>query len=210
MADAERNTKWFGDIGRDKDIERVKDKNHYDKSLSKYGGGNHKRAVHFGGEGIGNLIVPDFMFPSRKDIGYNTNEKRRRRQLEKRNRRLNTLIVTPHPEDSAKALCGSNTSYGADQVFLAEKMFCDMETKTLYPLCEEDDTMFGMDNATASVRVRSSAEQQEGDKKKTEENGTRFNLASKTLLLPDGQRDPHSQAMSTREGSKVYGWYQFW
>ena len=50
------------------------------------------------------------------------------------------LIITSHKEHSAKELCESDTSYGPDTASTTERLFCDMETKALYPFCEEGKT----------------------------------------------------------------------
>lgn len=46
------------------------------------------------------------------------------------------LIITNKPGHSAVELCESETSYGPDTVSIVENTFCDMETKTLYPICD--------------------------------------------------------------------------
>ncbi|KAK8068224.1 hypothetical protein PG996_007336 [Apiospora saccharicola] len=122
-----------GGIGRDKDIERVKDKVQYDKSVAMYSGGNHKRAWHASrGEGYGNLTVPDFMLPRQK--------KGRRALAKKRSRRgFDNLIVTSDPGHSAKELCESATSYGADTVSMTERLFCDMEAVSAVVIGGGDD-----------------------------------------------------------------------
>lgn len=53
----------------------------------------------------------------------------------------NVLVVDDLPEHTAEALCASETSSGPDFVNVASVGgggFCDMKTKTLYPLCEQD------------------------------------------------------------------------
>lgn len=45
------------------------------------------------------------------------------------------LIVNSRPQQSAIELCNSPMSRGADFVSTAEGLFCDMDTKTLYPIC---------------------------------------------------------------------------
>lgn len=35
------------------------------------------------------------------------------------------------------ALCGSETSHGPDFVSRKEGLFCDMESKTVWPVCDE-------------------------------------------------------------------------
>ena len=49
---------------------------------------------------------------------------------------------------TATSLCKSETSRGPDFTSLAEGKFCDMETKTLWPICksQEDESCFDNDN----------------------------------------------------------------
>lgn len=49
---------------------------------------------------------------------------------------------------TATSLCESDTSRGPDFASLVERKFCDMETKTLWPICksEEDGGCFDNDN----------------------------------------------------------------
>ncbi|KAK7917358.1 hypothetical protein PG985_010966 [Apiospora marii] len=199
-----------GGIGRDKDVERVKDKFKYDKSVTMYSGGNHKRAWHgTRGEGYGNLTVPDFMLPRQKDNmqrrdGGGT-KKGRNTVAKKRGRRgFDNLIVTYDPGHSAKELCESATSYGADTVSMAERIFCDMEKKTMYPLCQEegDDTMHTHTNSSGVVRVRGS--------KKEEEKKSCFDMKSKSLYVPDGQRDSQVHRRAKTAGAKAYKTTQYW
>lgn len=74
-------------------------------------------------------------------------ESRRRRRSRSRKRRLphganrdpSHLIVSDRPSQSARRLCESATSLGWDFVSTAERLFCDMEHKRLYPLCDGGD-----------------------------------------------------------------------
>lgn len=45
------------------------------------------------------------------------------------------VVISSRPGNDVFDLCGSETSLGPDYVSLAEGMFCDMSTKTLWPLC---------------------------------------------------------------------------
>ncbi|KAI9157914.1 Ankyrin-3 [Paramyrothecium foliicola] len=58
------------------------------------------------------------------------------------------LIVTSKKGHSARKLCESETSYGPDTASIVEGLFCDMETKTLYPFCGEKtkETCFDVDS----------------------------------------------------------------
>ena len=61
-----------------------------------------------------------------------------KRGQRKRSTKLANTIVGSHDEaHSAIKLCQSETSHGSDFVSFAEGVFCDMETKTAWPLCEE-------------------------------------------------------------------------
>lgn len=48
------------------------------------------------------------------------------------------LITSKHREHSAAELCADGSSYGPDFVSLYENTFCDMESKTAWPLCSKD------------------------------------------------------------------------
>lgn len=48
------------------------------------------------------------------------------------------LVKSAHPSHSARELCESATSWGPDFVSLKEKLYCDMDTKTLWPCCGGD------------------------------------------------------------------------
>lgn len=48
------------------------------------------------------------------------------------------LVASLHDSHSAHRLCESETSHGPDFVSLSEGVFCDMQTKALWPLCSED------------------------------------------------------------------------
>jgi len=47
------------------------------------------------------------------------------------------LVVSTDEAHTASELCGSETSHGPDFVSVAEKLFCDMGAKTLWPLCND-------------------------------------------------------------------------
>ena len=55
-------------------------------------------------------------------------------------RSADRLVVNSRPDQPASALCNSPTSRGSDFVSTLEGLFCDMETKTLYPLCGRNMT----------------------------------------------------------------------
>lgn len=203
-----------GGIGRDKDVERVKDKSRYDKSVAMYSGGNHKRAWHGSrGEGYGNLTVPDFMLPRRQADtqrrGGGGQRKGRHVAAKKRGRRgFDNLIVTSDPGHSAKELCGSATSYGADTVSMAERLFCDMETKSLYALCQQvgDDTMHTNTNSSSVAPMPRAVGGEEGKK---ETKGC-FDMQSKSLHVPDGQGGSQVHRRTKTAGAKVYKSTQYW
>ena len=48
------------------------------------------------------------------------------------------LVVNSRPDQSAIELCNSPTSRGSDFASVDEGLFCDMETKALYPLCSSE------------------------------------------------------------------------
>jgi hypothetical protein len=50
------------------------------------------------------------------------------------------LIVNSRPQQSAITLCSSFTSRGSDFASTDEGLFCDMDTKILYPICNRNIT----------------------------------------------------------------------
>lgn len=46
------------------------------------------------------------------------------------------LITSVHERHSARELCGNENSYGPDFVSYSENLFCDMETREHWPLCD--------------------------------------------------------------------------
>ncbi|KAK5630492.1 hypothetical protein RRF57_006207 [Xylaria bambusicola] len=88
--------------------------------------------------------------------------------IKRRSSVLDKLIITSMAAHSAQELCDSETSWGPDTVSTVENLFCDMETKTLYPVCAG--------TATTSC----------------------FDLENESLILPDGtQQHDGIQARST-------------
>ncbi|KAK3719962.1 hypothetical protein LTR37_004085 [Vermiconidia calcicola] len=63
-----------------------------------------------------------------------------RRPRNRNQRSAERLIVNSRPQQSAIALCNSPTSRGSDFASTNEGLFCDMETKTLYPICSAETT----------------------------------------------------------------------
>ena len=70
-----------------------------------------------------------------------TKTKKRQQQQQAKTRPsglANRLLSSPRDKHSARKLCESETSYGPGLVSKSEGVFCDMGTKTQWPLCEED------------------------------------------------------------------------
>ncbi|KAF2461011.1 hypothetical protein BDY21DRAFT_418919 [Lineolata rhizophorae] len=62
------------------------------------------------------------------------------------------LIISNSTAHGATELCESGSSYGPDFVSLAEGQFCDMETHTLYPLCEDNSATSCFDVDSRDLR----------------------------------------------------------
>jgi hypothetical protein len=62
-------------------------------------------------------------------------EKKPKKPRARNQRSADRLLVNSRPEQSARKLCNSPTSRGSDFASVDEGLFCDMDTKTLYPLC---------------------------------------------------------------------------
>ncbi|KAK0513983.1 hypothetical protein JMJ35_003705 [Cladonia borealis] len=73
------------------------------------------------------------------------------KRIRPRSAAMNSSIVSStDPSHSAVKLCDSDTSYGPDFVSLSEGIFCDMATKTPWPLCSESvaDNCYDWDSHT--------------------------------------------------------------
>ena len=79
-----------------------------------------------------------YLFPGGTTPGKPCCMKNKKRQLlGKRAPGLaNRLITSPRQQHSATKLCERESSHGPDFVSWDERVFCDMETKMSYPLCE--------------------------------------------------------------------------
>lgn len=53
--------------------------------------------------------------------------------------------------DGAISLCGSQTSWGPDYASIEEGKFCRMDTKTLYPLCDQST---GISSSCFNIETR--------------------------------------------------------
>ncbi|PKS08638.1 hypothetical protein jhhlp_005025 [Lomentospora prolificans] len=169
-----------GGIGRDKDIDRVLDKQTFDKSVSMYRGPQFVKRQPLTNTsaipGVAGVSIPDFMLKRR---GTSSGPSARRKRSQRMSERL---IVTPHAKHSAVELCNSETSWGPDEVSLTERMFCDMETKSLYPLCKNG----------------------------IEENC--FDLEKKFLILPGGKTEQDDVVIHSRDLPLVkrYNTTEYW
>lgn len=80
-----------------------------------------------------------------KDGGFKPKSKRQssppptKRSLALRSK----LISSPHEKHSARALCESDTSHGPDFVSHSEGLFCDMGTKSVWPICKATEVEVG-------------------------------------------------------------------
>ncbi|KAF2763110.1 hypothetical protein EJ05DRAFT_506744 [Pseudovirgaria hyperparasitica] len=71
------------------------------------------------------------------------------------------LVVSHVPGHDASELCNSKTSWGPD--FVANGFFCDMETKTLHPLCENNpiEGCHELDTSTKTIQRRATVAKRE-------------------------------------------------
>ena len=69
---------------------------------------------------------------------------------------LTQLVVSDISAHSATTLCNHDMSRGPDFVSTIENLFCDMETKTLYPLCtgSQSSNCFTIDKDQKKIRKR--------------------------------------------------------
>ncbi len=66
---------------------------------------------------------------------------------------FNTLIISKSERHSARELCESSMSRGPDFVSLEEQLFCDMDAKRTWPLCNASKTDGCFDHKTSTMRA---------------------------------------------------------
>lgn len=88
---------------------------------------NYNRIINAKGQNLG------YQPPFKRSLG---DSKAPRVIKRKTNPQPSHLIVSKFGDHSAVELCGSEQSYGHDFVSVAESIFCDMSTKTAWPLCD--------------------------------------------------------------------------
>ena len=62
------------------------------------------------------------------------------------------VVISYHSSHSAKEVCQSRTSSGPDFVSVQERVFCDMCTHTLYPVCGDTKSSGCFDLETQKMR----------------------------------------------------------
>lgn len=86
-----------------------------------------------------------------------------KRQVRKRSTEMaSELVVSQHDGHSAVGLCSSDTSFGPDFLSIHEGSFCDMGTKTLWPLCDAETVDKCFDVETKVLKNGSEAEDRSG------------------------------------------------
>jgi len=63
------------------------------------------------------------------------------------------VIISTSPQHSATELCQSPSSWGHDFVSADENVFCDMEPKTLWPVCDAETNSACFDVTTSTMRA---------------------------------------------------------
>jgi hypothetical protein len=64
-----------------------------------------------------------------------------------------TLVSSHDAQHTGKELCKNPTSFGPDFVSFSDNTFCDMETKTAWPLCDKDHLRGCFDWNTKSLVI---------------------------------------------------------
>lgn len=85
------------------------------------------------------------------------NEAKARRTTSKHAR---SLVKSRSDDHSAKELCEAKTSAGPSFVSFTDRQFCHMETKTLYPLCEDVETGACFDDETNTIKALGNAKRE--------------------------------------------------
>jgi hypothetical protein len=187
-----------GGLGRDKDLFRVLDlSKNYDKSVSMFLGDDSGLPSQEDYDWMGGFCEENNSWgtgfcpqrpESKRDTPVKTNIKARAEVPTKKETKVkrrphrrgisDRLIITAKQVHSARELCESETSYGPDTVSTVEGLFCDMETKTLYPVCEEG----------------------------TNNNDICFDVDSKHLRLSNGEKVRQGRATIPKEYNTVSNW----
>ncbi|KAI1140155.1 hypothetical protein F5Y05DRAFT_424086 [Hypoxylon sp. FL0543] len=107
-----------GGQGADVDPDRALDKKVYDKSVQMYLGGNAKRE------------------PERERAATRPDVRPRNLKRRGNNHDPSHLVVSSKRGHSARELCEHPNSYGWDFVSTTDGLYCDMETKRMYPVCD--------------------------------------------------------------------------
>ena len=97
------------------------------------------------GRPLGNAVAGVATGPSSAIDGkviqpQSSSRHRSRRQTSRSSWTQKQLIVSPDPQHAATMLCESATSSGPDFVSLSEGLYCDMDEKTLWPICSSVNT----------------------------------------------------------------------
>ena len=88
---------------------------------------NYNRVINAKGQNLG------YQPPFKRSLGGSKAPRKIKRNA---NPQPSHLIVSKFGDHSAVELCGSEQSFGPDFVSVAEGIFCDMSTKTAWPLCD--------------------------------------------------------------------------
>lgn len=115
-----------GGQGADEDPQRVIDKYEYDKAVYMYQGPTAKRAVRAPPRGV---------------------------QARGANHNPGHLIITEHPHDDVREVCEHPNSYGWDIVSTVQNLYCDMEYKQLYPVCNGREFVDNCFDSVAKIIV---------------------------------------------------------
>jgi len=116
-----------GGPGADKDPSRVIDKTPFDKSVKTYKGqASYKRSLK---------------------------SSRHRARAQSSNPDPTHLIITNHPGHDIRDVCEHPNSVGWDVVSTVDNIYCDMETRQLYPVCVAGTRDACFDMTTKTIRA---------------------------------------------------------
>lgn len=83
---------------------------------------------------VSRIIDKDYRKPSQQSR-MSLNSSTSLQPVRYRNPRPGHLVISHLPEASAKEVCESHTSMGPDIVSVKQGLFCDMDSKELWPVC---------------------------------------------------------------------------
>ena len=88
-------------------------------------------------EGVWGRRSPEY--GTEEDVDAVSDEKRRQARIQREERWVNQVARQRNNQHSARSVCATPNSYGPNFLSEWDGWFCDLQSHTLYPVCERDD-----------------------------------------------------------------------